>query len=194
MYNQLHGLPENTTFEPSNGGTIEERSKPLYSNKIDRYTTETARGQELARMANTFKSAASLALTGLTGNWLWNGLRTAPLLTAAEFAGGVAGGSIGAKIGEVLDKAGLENPILNAKETLGFLGAGAGIAGTKIGTSKGAQYLINNGILGYKDIPVSISLSGLNPHMSSAQVKYYGPTMGKSFAAKTNDNLIDLDT
>lgn len=27
-----------------------------------------------------------------------------------------------------------------------------------------------------------------------AQVKYYGPTMGKSYAAKTNPNLIDLDT
>ena len=27
-----------------------------------------------------------------------------------------------------------------------------------------------------------------------AVVKYYGPTMGKSFAAKSNPNLIDLDT
>lgn len=27
-----------------------------------------------------------------------------------------------------------------------------------------------------------------------AQVKYYGPTMGKSYAARNNQNLIDLDT
>lgn len=33
-----------------------------------------------------------------------------------------------------------------------------------------------------------------NTKFIPAQVKYYGPTMGKSYAAKTNPNLIDLDT
>lgn len=41
-----------------------------------------------------------------------------------------------------------------------------------------------------KELSKNVSKSEFIP----VQIKYYGPTMGKSYAAKTNPNLIDLDT
>lgn len=56
----------------------------------------------------------------------------------------------------------------------------------------GADGLIYNNVYdnGYNNNQVILSF---RKHTPQAQVKWYGPTMGKTTAAKTNSNLVDID-
>ena len=136
MYNQLHGLPEDTVFIPTNGGTVSETG-PLYNNGLERYLDQTAKGQEMVRMADTAKKGAGIALTAAGGNWLINGLKVAPLLTGLEFVGGGVAGAALKPVGDWMDKTfHTKNQILDFGTALPFVGM--------IGGAKGAKWLGEN--------------------------------------------------
>ena len=181
-YNQLHQLPQDTRFVPSNGGTVTEHEGPLYNNKLEKALDDTAKGQLAVRMANTLKKGVGLGFAVAGGNWLINGLKAAPFLTSMELLGGATAGKLGQSVGKRIDnKLHTHNQIVDFEKVLPFI--------SMIGGAKGARnWFENNTIRG------AIESGFQNLKFIPAQVKYYGPTMGKSYAVRTNDNIIDLDT
>lgn len=117
-----------------------------------------------------------------------------PALTST--ATGIVGGYGGYKAGEYLDKKYDTNWIASA---LGFVGGMAGgITGYKglvragsNGLLKGKGNLYGKSFMG--DVMADMAKSTEIATPSYGKVKYYGPTMGKTTAAKTNTNLVDFD-
>ena len=180
-YNQLHQLPQDTRFVPSNGRTITEHEGPLYDNKLEKVLDDTAKGQLAVRMVNTLKKGVGLGFAVAGGNWLLNGLKAAPFLTSMELLGGATAGKLGQSVGKQIDnKLHTHNQIIDFEKVLPFI--------SMIGGAKGARnWFENNTIRG------AIESGFQNLKFIPAQVKYYGPTMGKTTAVKTNPNLIDFD-
>lgn len=145
---------------------------------------ESATGQELDRMNDTAKKAATIAMTGLGVSSVPALARytvSLPQVTIPEIATGLGTGIAGSKVGEKVDKA------LGGDGYWGSLigGLGIGAAGVKgLNALRSAPKIVGKGnALGYRLLKETPNLN------TSAQLKYYGPTMGKSYAQKYNDNI-----
>lgn len=118
-------------------------------------------------------------------------------LTAGT-AGSAAGSWLLGKAGEAGDRLFKTTWIKPVAQTVGgFAGFGAGMGAT----TPVLRRLATRGITLHIPQETFMKLRSEGFHNAynkikslPAQVKYYGPTMGKSYAARNNQNLIDLDT
>lgn len=119
---------------------------------------------------------------------------------------GYAGGYGGYKLGEAIDKRYGTNTAPWLSFAGGMLGGGLGYKGLLrtankgwLGTSPYTYLQPEKQHLAYspqftKDVIDDIATTSLRSYVPTyGTVKYYGPTMGKTTAAKTNPNLIDFD-
>ena len=80
-----------------------------------------------------------------------------------------------------------------------MLGGGLGYRGTvQLGSRgwlpKGGQTMYGKQfVIDVASDALSRNVMQINPALTYGTVKYYGPTMGKTTAAKTNPNLVDFD-
>lgn len=176
----------NRTIETANNAQLPETRGKIYK---DRGKTELG------------VTVASLPIIPMLGEFSTYGL----LGGASRLAGGFGGSAVGSytlgKAGELGDRTFETTWMKPAGQVIG--GFAGWVPGSNI-AYKGALDLASKvpsiARIGATDRFIGDTAGrvlGKNVSSTSfipAQVKYYGPTMGKSYAAKTNPNLIDLDT
>lgn len=189
----LAGHPEsageailNKTIETANNAELPETRSKIYN--------DTGKAQ----LATT---AGSLLTLPMLGEFSTYGL----LGGASRLAGGFGGSAVGSytlgKAGELGDRTFGTTWMKPAGQVIGgFAGWGPGSNIAYKGALDLAFKIPSVARIGSTDRfigDVAGRVLGKNVNSTPfipAQVKYYGPTMGKSYAAKTNPNLIDLDT
>lgn len=166
------------------------------------YETDPTKQAEFRRngqiVAGVGSTIATLPFTAGMMGWV-----PALATTATGTVGGYAGVYGGQKLGQHLDnKYGWNTtPYLSFFGGLGggILGGGMGYKGTvKLGSRgllpKGGQTMYGKQfITDVASDALNRNVRQITPALNYGTVKYYGPTMGKTTAAKTNPNLVDFD-
>lgn len=163
-------------------------------------------GAEIVNIPETLKWAfgtqTGRALLGNIGKDMLAG--TAGYMIADEASNALTGKTVGQNVADVLGKIGLDKVPYSVRENIGNF---ANIGGWWTFGGKTGRQLYNSGVKLaknlYQKFNTKINTQDIYNALAEAvtpfqpttygKVKYYGPTMGKTTAAKTNPNLVDFD-
>lgn len=163
----------------------------------DLYKSDKQEDKELAKELNDKYLAANAAGIG-GGATAASALTTGVIPTLVSEVGGTIGSYVGNKAGSYLDEKLDTKWITPTLSIIGGLGSGIGSykslvnAGTK-GLLKGNNIMYGKNFVS-DVVSTSLNKAAKVPYKPTyGLVKWYGPTMGKTTAAKTNPNLVDFD-